>query len=111
MPTYRDENGAPLWRGRPEERDIRWTAAVPYSNAAIVLYEYYRSDHPYGGFENLIRINPDGSIVWRAELPEGDDKYVHASMADGRLLAHSYDGYEVEIDLEDGKIISKVFSK
>jgi hypothetical protein len=50
--------------------------------------------------------------VWRAELPGSDDKYVNAKLAaEGRLSAYSYGGYEVEIDLDTGRIVSKRFSK
>jgi len=71
----------------------------------------YRPDHPYGGFQNLVRVRPDGSIAWRAELPESDDKYVHAKLVEGRVFAYSYGGYDVEIDLETGRILRRVFSK
>jgi hypothetical protein len=100
------------WRGQPEQRAVEWATALRFADDGLALYHYYRPDHPYGEFRNLVRVRPDGSIVWRAELPGSDDKYVNAKLAaEGRLSAYSYRGYEVEIDLDTGRIVSKRFSK
>lgn len=106
-----DAGGNVRWQGKPEQRPVEWATAIPNSGDGIVLYHYYRPDHPYGGFENLVRVRSDGSVVWRAELPESDDKYVNANLHEGRLFSYSYGGYDAEISLENGRIISKQFSK
>ena len=99
------------WRGRPEARPVEWATATRITDDGLALYHYYRPDHPYGGFQNLVRVRPDGSIAWRAELPGSDDKYVQAKLVEGRVFAYSYGGYDVEIDLETGRIVHRVFSK
>lgn len=106
-----DAEGNVRWQGKPERRPVDWATAIRSSDDGVALYHYYRPDHPYGGFENLVRVRPDGSIVWRAELPESDDKYVNAILREGRLFSRSYGGYEVEISLDNGKIVSKRFTK
>ena len=106
-------NGAEkeVWRGRPEGHDVEWASTVPFSDDGIVLYHYYRPERPYGGFQNLVRVRPDGSIVWRTDLPSSDDKYVYAALRDYRLYATSYGGFEVEIDINTGRIIERRFVK
>jgi hypothetical protein len=106
-----DAEGKIHWQGKPEERPVEWAAAVPGSDDGLALYHYYRPDHPYGGFENLVRVRTDGSILWHAQLPAGDDKYVRSWLRDNKLLAYSYGGFDVEINLENGRIIAKRFSK
>jgi hypothetical protein len=106
-----DAEGKVRWQGKPEQRPVEWAIAIRSSDDGLALYHYYRPDHPYGPFENLVRVRPDGSIVWRAELPTSDDKYVYANLREGRLFSYSYRGYDVEINVDNGRIISKRFSK
>lgn len=106
-----DAGGKVRWRGKPEQRPVKWAIAIRSSDDGLALYHYYRPDHPYGPFQNMVRVRPDGSIKWRAELPESDDKYVSAKLLEGRLTAYSYNGYYVEINVDNGRIISKQFSK
>ena len=100
-----------VWRGQPENRPVEWATAIRIADDGLALYHYYRPDHPYGPFQNLVRVRPNGSIAWRAELPETDDKYVSAKLVEGTISAYSYDGYYVKIDLDTGRIVTKVFSK
>jgi hypothetical protein len=109
--VVRASDGTLHWHGQPENRPVEWATSIPGSTEGIALYHYYRPDHPYGPFENLVRLRPDSSIVWHAELPESDDKYVTAYLHDGRLFARSWSCYEAEIDLATGRIIRKVFTK
>jgi hypothetical protein len=85
-----DTNQKRLWHGRPEGYPVQWATAVPGSDDGVVLYYYYRPDKSYGAFENLVRVRPDGSIVWRAGLPASNDTYTNARFEDGRLRAFSW---------------------
>lgn len=106
-----DATGKIRWQGKPEQRPVEWAASISGSEDGLVLYQYYRPDHPYGGFENLVRVKADGSIVWHAQLPESDDKYTYASFTGGKLAAYSYGGFDVEINLDNGRLTAKRFSK
>ena len=106
-----DGFGNELWRGLPEGYPVEWVTPIPEKTDAIVMYHYYRPKRPYGGFNNLVRIRPDGSIVWRADLPARDDPYTFAALEGTKLIASSWNGFSVEIDLETGKIISQEFTK
>jgi hypothetical protein len=109
--TVADDSGNELWKGRPEGHPVEWVTPVPEQADAIVMYHYYRPKRPYGGFNNLVRIHPDGSIVWRAALPQSDDEYTFAALDGTKLIASSWNGFRVEINLETGKITSQKFTK
>lgn len=109
--TIVDAQGEVHWRGRPEPYPVQWASAIPGSPDGVVLYHYYRPDHPYGAFPNLVRVNSDGAIVWHAELPESDDKYVSAELRDEKLHARSYGCFLVEISLENGRIVAQQLTK
>lgn len=83
---------------------------VPGSDEGIVLLEYWAQ--PQHGFRNLMRCRPDGSVVWRAELPdERDDAYVEVRWTAEGLQAGSWSGYQVLFDPDNGRIISLTFTK
>ena len=75
-----------LFQGGP----VEWAVTVPDSTDGLVLYHYYRPDHPYGRFENLVRVKLDGSILWHAQIPEGDDRITVARLVGRKLLAYSF---------------------
>lgn len=106
-----DAGGRICWQGKPEQRPVEWAVTVPDSSDGVALYHYYRPDHPYGGFENLVRVKLDGSILWHAQIPESDDKYTVARLVDRKLLAYSYGRWDVEISLENGRIVTRQFTK
>jgi len=99
------------WRGKPQGIPVSKAILLPYANDLIVLLEY--AYHPRRPFRNLIRMRPDGSIIWHAELPQAtaNDAYVDIELTGGSLLAWSWSGYRVVIDPVSGKIIQKTFIK
>lgn len=103
-------SGATVWRGRPEGHRVWRTLSIPGEEDCLVLSEYWtKSDRP---FRNLMQCRPDGSVVWRAELPDrGVDVYVAMDWNDNRLLATSWSGWEVVVDVKTGAIVSTTFTK
>jgi hypothetical protein len=105
-----DLNAKVSWEGLPDGRAVQKILRLPESDDHVVLLEYHS-----GGSENqqnLVRISPNGSIVWRAELPRSQtDTYVDAEIKGGRLFAGSWSAFHVEIDPESGKILSREFTK
>jgi hypothetical protein len=98
-----------VWRGYLEGRKVEKTAQLPEEGECIVLMERRlsgRSD------PNLWRYAHDKGVVWRAELPEsGPDSYVNFELEGHELHAGSWSGYRVKVDLADGRIISRTFTK
>ena len=104
--------GETIWKGKPEGRNVEIISPVPDEEDCIVLLDYSASDSKLPD-QNLIRIHPDGTLVWRAELPEpsSSDAYVQFQITNGNLQASSWSGYKVAIDTTNGKISSATFTK
>ena len=101
--------GKEIWRGMPEGVPVSKAIALPDISDMMVLLAY--PHHPRRLFSNLIRMRPDGSIVWHAELPTGNDAYVDIEFRDGSLSAWSWSGYKALVDLDSGSIALKTFTK
>jgi hypothetical protein len=92
--------------GHPAEK-----VAVLQSGKTIVLLRYF--ERKYGSFENLLLLRLDGTVVWRAQLPNtsSGDAYVDFEITDDRVFANSWSCYRVELDMRDGKILQRQFTK
>lgn len=96
---------------------MRYSLPVPRSSDRIVLF-----DESTVTGANVVRCRQDGSVVWRAELPETDTGIDPSDFYTGvgwdirlpfyaRLWAHSYSCYGVRIHPKTGRIESQVFTK
>src|SRR5581483_6558759 len=103
-------NGGVVWKGRPSGYRVWKVLTIPGSDDCLVLLEYWAERQH--GFQNLLRVRADGSIRWRAELPDPtDDAYVGFEW-DGRdLVAGSWSGFRVVLDPATGHIVSAIFVK
>lgn len=102
--------GQVVWQGRPDGYRVWKVLPISDSEDCLVLLEFWeRSQY---AFQNLLRVRPNGSIVWRAELPDrGADSYVGVEWTTGELTAGSWSGFEVVLNPNTGRIISKKFTK
>lgn len=65
-----------------------------------------------GNYQNVLKCDVNGNVLWRAELPEGpEDVYVEIEWKENQLVAYSFSCYQVVLDIETGKILSKVWTK
>jgi hypothetical protein len=62
-------------------------------------------------FENLLKVRRDGSVEWKAALPQSHDTFVSMEACGDRIEANTWSGYRVEIDLSSGQIKSVRFVK
>ena len=95
--------------------EIKASLSAPNSDDSIVMLNYKQA------FQNILRCNSSGLIVWIAELPEKSgfpkyikesaDVYVHLAWDKQNLRAASASGFSVILDVETGKILSSVFTK
>lgn len=110
--VIKDANGVELWKGKPEGVEVAWATSIPDSSDGLALYEPYPDDwQRITGSQNLIRVSPSGQIVWRAELPEKGSKYVGAKLLSRDRLRAYAPSYDVDLDLETGKIRKQVWTK
>jgi hypothetical protein len=101
------ESGQVVWRGRPEGYPVKVAFALPGTEDGIVLYRVPGAGMP---IPNLVRCRPDGSVVWRAEMPEKRDwnAYSEVRWVGGFLFAWAWNGrnydYEVLLKPDTGAI-------
>src|SRR5580693_9184731 len=91
-----DDAGALRWSGRPLGFGASVVLSIPGTNDVIVLCNADER-RERGPFRNLLRVAPDGSVVWRADLPgeTGDDAYVAVRWVGGKLVANTWSAHRV----------------
>ena len=62
---------------------------------------------------NLFCYSPDGTLLWKAELPTGENSedYYYRVSSRSPLVVNSFSSYRCEIDPATGRIIGKDFFK
>ena len=68
----------------------------------------------WGQVQNLVRVEPDGRISWRGELPSGSgtDSFVDFDVdQDGDISAQTWSGYRVRLAGRDGRLLESIFTK
>lgn len=93
-----------------EGHEILKRLEIPGSTDDVILLTWGAGSD---AFQNLIRRRIDGTIAWRAALPtEGiADGYTQVQWKGNELTAGSWSGYDVVIDVTDGRIRSTRFLK
>lgn len=109
--VIKNSDGLDVWSGQPEGQQVAWATSIPDTDDGLVLYEPYPAGwQRMQGFQNLVRVSPSGKIVWRAELPEKGAKYVSAKLLANELKAFA-PSYDVDLNVETGKILKQVWTK
>lgn len=104
------ETGTLKWHGQPDGYPVDIALPVPDSDDCLVLLQSWA--RPGYGLLNLIRIRPDGSIVWRAEQPmRAHDRYLDVEWTEQGLAAWSSSGFNVVLDPDTGRILAREFTK
>ena len=99
-----------IWKGKPNNHVVKQIIQTPEIKTCIALLD---PDQKNDRFHNLVKVDINGFILWEAELPDfsGVDCYVDVKFQDDFLVAHSWAGFKVIIDIESGQIVSKKFTK
>lgn len=99
-----------IWKGMPDNCTVKQIIQMPGRKTCIVLLD---PDQKNGIFQNLVAVDVNGCILWKAELPDstGGDVYLDVNFQGDLLVAHSWSGFKVVIDPESGRILSKEFTK
>ena len=105
-------SGEVIWKGKPLDCNVKKMESLEKQVGCIVLLDvedFSKSDYRY--LRNLIAIDGDGNIIWYAKLPESIDFFVDFDWIDNKLLANSWSGFRLQIDIANGKTIDRVFTK
>jgi outer membrane protein assembly factor BamB len=103
--------GQVIWHGEPLGFPVEEVVPVPGADRAVVLLDYMGGKT--GPFENLICVDCEGHVVWRAQLPSASstEAYVSFEVRDDKLLAHTWSGHRVTLDLANGAVRDAKFTK
>ena len=84
---------------------------LPDNAGSITLYDWMAKEVEDG--RNLIRVDPDGRVLWQAEPPLPGKRDCFTSMQwDGKTLtAFTWSSYKVSIDMQDGTVTVLYFEK
>ncbi len=91
------------------------SVSIPGTDDSVVLLDPERRPDgvlPWHPFPNVVRVTPEGKVVWRAELVPGETtaKCWLGIESDMSLRAWTY-SYDCGLDPETGRIINTTFTK
>lgn len=104
-------------RGQEERRievvdGMKIQRILPRGNHALLLLEPQKR---WGTFQNLVKIDDRGEVVWRAEASGAasqPNEYTSITIGDdGAILASTWGGIRVALDWNTGAIVSEKFVK
>jgi len=107
LSVFREEDGSLGWKGTYKGLPIK--DALPVDDECIILLDPDASKQP--SFKNLFRVGHDGDAKWFADLPTSPDAFIDMCSEKDRLVARSWSGYRVRIDLKSGRTIAQEFVK
>jgi hypothetical protein len=85
--------------------------SLDFPDCRVVLFDW--SSNQEHRFENLVCFNGDGSLRWKAALPQnsGDDWFVAMALDNGQLRANTWSSYALWLDLPTGRALKTTFTK
>ena len=107
LSVFREEDGSLTWKGTYRGTPIK--AAMPVDGECVILLDPDASKQP--AFKNLLRIGHDGEPRWFADLPASPDAFIDMCSKKDSLLARSWSGYKVRIDVNSGRHLAQEFVK
>jgi outer membrane protein assembly factor BamB len=82
------------------------------SGKLLVIENYF--EYKNGTNSNLYCLNDNFKIEWFAEIGENQaelDKYVGLSIVGEKIFANTWNGFRIELDIKNGKILDRIFTK
>lgn len=87
-------------------------SALPFGDEVVVILD---SDKNWGTIQNLVKLDQNGVVVWRAPINESmykPNEYCSVAPGEpGTVIAHTWGGMRVVVDLGSGMTISETFVK
>lgn len=62
-------------------------------------------------FRNLICIDQNRSVIWKAQLPSSPDVFLDFQLTREGVLARTWSGFNLLLDQENGRELSRIFAK
>jgi hypothetical protein len=88
--------------------------ALEYDGMIVVLFEYSGLSPEYKN-QNIVGIDDDGNRLWKIDssprATQRDNPYTGVGIVDNNVIAHTWQGMAVLIDLDDGSWTSYGLTK
>jgi hypothetical protein len=107
--VFQGVDGSLHWQGDYQGMEVVAVVPADSNSTCIILLEPTASKQPT--FQNLLRVDHGGNIVWKAELPGSHDVFADVQMKADGLYAHSMSGYLLKLDPSTGRILERTFVK
>ncbi len=107
--VQRKDDGTVYWTGTFDGAPIKAALVLSAGSRCVILLDPDSSKANI--FENLLCIDQEGRVLWRARLPGVPDAFTEAALTDEGVSAYSFSGFTVLIDPENGHEIRKLFVK
>jgi hypothetical protein len=105
---FRAMDGAITWTGTYQGMKV--AAASPIDDTrCLILLDRMASKQEI--FENLLCVERNGDVVWKAKLPEQPDSFVEFELTPNGLRAWTWSCWMLTLDLATGKILERQFVK
>jgi hypothetical protein len=106
-----DPTGRVRWHGMPLGWPVEEVVPLPGTARAVVLLDYMAA--PTVQLENLVCVDCDGQVIWRARLPttSSAEAYVSLELIGDRLVANTWSGQRVTLDPTTGQVQDSRFTK
>ncbi|MCU1463616.1 MAG: hypothetical protein JWO37_3691 [Acidimicrobiales bacterium] len=103
------------WHGTLIGPAVHSAMELPGTEDGIIVLDWSRRPpdvlewHPY---PNLLRARPDGTVVWRADLPPGETlgSWTGAAIENGQLIGFGWES-RCRIDMATGEVLDSTFTK
>ena len=85
--------------------------SLDFPDFRVVLFDW--SSNKEHRFENLVCFNGDGSLRWKAALPEnsGPDCFVGIALENGQLRANTWSCFAIWLEPLTGRALKMTFTK
>jgi hypothetical protein len=100
-------SGGLRWEGTFDGGKVVCAVTLPRTADCVVLIESSQNEPS----RNVLRVGPDGGVVWRADSALSFGAYVAMALRESKLMAWSWSGHMVRLDLSTGSIIESVLTR
>lgn len=105
----RRPDGSYSWSGHYSGMVIKSVVPIDCGKRCVLLLDPDANQR--SAFENLLCIDEQGSVIWKAKLPTGTDAFVGIDSRNEGIWANTWSGYRVLIDEHSGKELTRTFVK
>jgi hypothetical protein len=102
-------DGSYSWSGEYDGTAVKRALPIDEGKRCILLLDPDANKRP--AFENLLCIDQKGTLVWTAKLPTSPDAFLDVTSTPEGLLAKTWSGVTLLLDVRTGTELKRIFVK